>query len=807
MADVKSETVLGVSVPRQDGQDKTTGKTRFTDDFLLPGMLYAAVVSSKIAHGVIREIDSSKAEAMPGVRGVFSGRDFPYRVGLYLGDKPALAIDRVRYFGEPVVAVVADDERTAQKAAASISIKYDELPIVRNPREGMASDAPVIHPEMGEYVHIPAIMPEPGSNVAHHTKMRKGDVAAGFAGADVVVEETCGFPPRDHAAMEPRIAVAEIRSDGTVVIRTSTQSPYGVRTIMSDVFGISPGKLVIQVGEVGGAFGGKAGIQLEPLAYLLSRELGGRPVRVANSREQDMVGSPGGAGLESTIKLGARKDGTLVVAEIEYLLDSGGYADYAVNISRALGYACTGPYNIPNLKADSYCVYTNHPFATAFRGFGHIELSYAVERSMDVLAEKLGMDPLELRRKNAVAAGDQTPSQDVLDANTGDLRECIDRAARHIGWVSGAGGSGSGDPTGSSDPNVTVVDEHRVRAKGFSCYWKAPVIPTFTDAGAIVSFNDDGSVNVVTGVVEIGQGVHTGIAQIVAERLGMNPAMVHAVREVATDRSTHDWTTAASRSLFMAGRAAIAAVDDAVEQIKRVASAPLRAPEEDLAVSGGRVFLRDDPEKGLSLSEVVLGYVYPDGTAIGGPVIGRGKYIARHLSNLDPETGAGRPGLEWTLGAEAVEIELDRRDGSFRVLKSVCSMDVGRVINPDLARGQVVGAMAMGIGYSIRDGFLFDSRERVLNGKLRDYKVMRYGEEPEYVVDFVESPQGDGPFGARGLGEQGILGMPGALASAASRAVGRQVNRLPITPEYLWTVMQDGDADVNADASPKGGAK
>ncbi|TFH04927.1 MAG: xanthine dehydrogenase family protein molybdopterin-binding subunit, partial [Spirochaetales bacterium] len=230
-------------------------------------------------------------------------------------------------------------------------------------------------------------------------------------------------------------------------------------------------------------------------------------------------------------------------------------------------------------------------------------------------------------------------------------------------------------------------------------------------------------------------------------------------------------------------------VHDAVVQIKHVASAPLRCPEEDLDVAGRRVFIRDDPEQGLDLSQVVLGYVYDNGNAIGGPVIGRGKYIARHLSHIDPETGKGRPGLEWTLGAEGVEVEVDLRDGSFRVLKAVCSMDVGRIINPALARGQVVGAMAMGIGYTTREAFLFDSRERVTNGKLRDYTLLRYGEHPEYVVEFVETPQGDGPFGARGLGEQGIIGMPGALAAAFSRAIGIQMNALPITPESLWSAM------------------
>jgi CO/xanthine dehydrogenase Mo-binding subunit len=240
----------------------------------------------------------------------------------------------------------------------------------------------------------------------------------------------------------------------------------------------------------------------------------------------------------------------------------------------------------------------------------------------------------------------------------------------------------------------------------------------------------------------------------------------------------------------MAGRAALEAVADAVAQIKRIAAGPLRCPEEDLEVAGGRVFLRDDPETGLPLERVVLGYVYPDGTAVGGPVIGRGKYIARHLTGIDPETGAGRPGLEWTLGAEGVEVEMDPATGAYRILKAACCMDVGRVVNPDLARGQVVGAMGMGIGFATREAFSFDSAERVRNGSLRDFKILRFGEEPEYFVDFVETPQGDGPFGARGLGEQGIIGMPNAVASALSRAVGVRFDRLPITPEEVWKALK-----------------
>lgn len=769
--DSTSYRYIGKSIPRADARDKVHGRTRYTDDLWLPGMLHAAVVASIHAHAEIVSIDTEPARKMPGVRGVFTGADFPVLVGLYLGDKPPLAQGRVRYFGEPVAVVVADTERQALAASRKIAVDYRVLPAIHSPKEALSPEAPILHPEMEEYVHIPAILPEPGSNVANRTKIRKGDVEKALSEAEVVVEGEFEFPPADHAAMEPRVTIAEIQKGGQVVLRTSTQSPYGVRIIMSRCLGIPIHKITVIAGAVGGGFGGKAGIQLEPLAYLLSRAMEGRPVRLANTREQDLVGSPGAPGLSSRVRLAAMADGTLLAAEIEYLFDSGGYADYAVNVSRAAAYSCSGPYRIPNIRTDSLCVYTNHPFATAYRGFGHIEMSYSIERGMDLLAEKLGMDPLELRLKNAIQAGDRTPSNSVLDGNTGDVKECLRRAAAAVDWSAGT---------------YSRVDEHVVRAKGVSAFWKAPAIPTFTDASAVLSFNEDGSCNLVTGAMEIGQGTLTGLAQIVAEALKMDPEMVYVVPEVMTDRSAHDWTTAASRTLFMVGRAALGAVDDAVTQIKQVASGPLRCPPEDLEVADGKVFLADDPDIALAVSQVCLGFVYPNGNAVGGPVIGRGRYIARHLTHLDPETGEGRPGLEWTLGAEAVEVEVDLRDGSYRILKSACAMDVGKVINPALARGQIVGAMAMGIGYTTREAFDFDSRGRVLNNKLRDFKILRYGEHPEYVVDFVETPQQDGPFGARGLGEQGIIGMPGALASAFSRAVGTQLYRLPITPEYLW---------------------
>ncbi|OHD21200.1 MAG: aldehyde oxidase [Spirochaetes bacterium GWB1_59_5] len=777
---MNSNSHLGSSPERIDASAKTCGTTRYTDDKIRPGTLHAAVLYSPHAHARIVAVDCQAAAAVPGVRGVFTGADWPeVLIGLYLGDKPPLARDRVRYHGEPVAVAVADDEAAALAAIRLVKAEFLPLPALGNPRAALEPDAPILHPGLGSYRRISAILPEPGSNVANRTRIRKGDPTAAFAAAAVVVEGWFSFPPGDHVAMEPRVAVAEYGLDGRLRVTSSTQSPFGVRTLLSKGLGLPERDIEVLAPPVGGGFGGKAGIQLEPLACLLALRFPGRPVRLANTREADMLSSPGRPGLQSRVKLAARADGTLEAADMELLFDSGAYADYAVNVSRAAGVACTGPYNIPNVKADTVCVYTNHPFATAYRGFGHIELSYATERAMDLLADRLGMDPAELRLKNAIRPGDTTPTGALLDPNTGNLPACIARVKERLVWDAG---------------RRIVMPDGKVRAKGLACFWKAPAIPTFTDAGAILQFAEDGSASLATGVVEIGQGTFEGLRLIVAEALGMDPTMVRVIPEVDTDTSPHDWTTAASRSLFMAGRAALDAVADAVVQIKRTASAPLRCPEEDLEVHGGRVFIRDDPEQGLSLSQVVLGYVYPNGNAIGGPVIGRGKYIARLLSNMDPASGEGRPGLEWTLGAEGVEVEFDPDDGNLRVLRSACAMDVGRVIHPALARGQVVGAMGMGMGYATREAFTFDSQEGVQNGSLRDYKVLRYGEEPEYFVDFVETPQGDGPFGARGLGEQGIIGMPGALAQAASLAAGIQLCELPLTPEYLWNKLREARA-------------
>lgn len=770
--------VVGTSILRKESYDKVTGQIEYTNDQSSPQMLHAALKTSPHAYGKIVSIDCSEAEKVKGVRKILTGADIEGNIGLYLCDKPPIAKDYVRHYGETVAAVVADHYEQAVKAAALIKVECEVLKPILSPLEALEEGAEVLHKDMASYNHIPPIHPEPNSNVANRTKIRKGDVKEALGKAKEVVDVMVEIPPGDHVAMEPRVSICEIKQSGDVLITSATQAPFVVKGLMSIFFGIEPGKIVVKSPLLGGGFGGKAGIQLEGLAYLLSKSVGGRKVKLRNTRENDLVSSPGHIGLQAKVKLAIDHNNKFTAMDMDYYFNSGAYADYAVNVSRAAAISCTGPYYVPNVRCDTLCVYTNMPFATAYRGFGHIEMAFAIERAIDIMAKKINMDPFQLRVINGVRPGDTTPVQSVLNKSTGDIRTCFEEVNNMLS---------------GNIKDVVKIDDRTVRAKGISGLWKAPAMPTNTDAGAVITFNTDGSVNIHTGIVEIGQGTQTGLVQIASELLSIPKEKVHIEKTVNTRISPSDWATAASRGLMMAGNAVYEACMDAIAQMKSVVSTVLRVPECDLILENERIVINDEPEKGLSIAEIALGYVYPNGNAIYGQIIGKGKYIAKHLTDIDPETGNGHPDLEWTLGAEGVEVELDLITGKYKILKAVCCMDVGKVINPQMARGQIVGGMSMGIGYTTMEGFKFNTRGQVLNDDLRDYKIMRIDDMPNYEVKFLETPQMDGPFGARGLGEQSVIGMPGAISNALSRAIDKEVNQIPMTSEKLWRLMEGLD--------------
>ncbi|WCN36279.1 xanthine dehydrogenase family protein molybdopterin-binding subunit [Aneurinibacillus uraniidurans] len=773
--------IIGKSVPRKEALEKVTGAATYTNDYIEVGVLHAKMTTSIYAHAKIKSIDTSEAWKVPGVRAIVTGKQFPYLTGAPLEDRPPIAVDKVRYYGEPVAVVVADHEFQAKRAAEMIKVEYERLPVVNSPSEAIKSTAPLVHENLGQYRHFGDVYPEANTNIANRTKIRKGNMEKGWLESEVMVEATFSFPQSDHAAMETRCARAEILPDGRTIIYSASQSPFIIKRSISRYFNISPGKIIVHTPLVGGAFGGKVAVQLELIAYLASRAVGGRMVKLVNTREEDFVTSPVHIGLDASVKLGCTKNGKITAAEITYLFDSGAYSDRAAIISKAAAVGCTGPYSIENVWCDSLCMYTNHPYATAFRGFGHSEFTFVIERTMDLLANKLTMDPLALRLKNAIAPGDTSPTQVPLNASKiGDLPKCIEKLYRLINWDEG---------------QRIEIGKNKYRAKGIGCFWKTSNTPTDAGSGAVLTFNIDGSINLSCGVVEIGQGTKTALAQIVAERMKMDVNYIHVMMEVNTEANPEHWKTAASRSLFMAGRAVLAAADDAIQQLYRTASIVLRCSPEDLEVGAGRIFLKANPSIGIEINEIAYGYVYPNGNSIGGQVIGRGNYIMKHLTELDPNTGKGNPGPDWTVGVQAIEVEFDTKEYTYKIIRAASVIDAGKVINKNLAYGQVTGGMCLGLSFASREAFSFSNTGIIQNQQLRTYKIMRLGENPEYLVDFVETPTSEGPYGLRGLGEMGVIGIPAALANSLSAAAGVALNQLPLTPELIWKTKKGDQRD------------
>jgi CO/xanthine dehydrogenase Mo-binding subunit len=763
--------VIGKGVIRKDSLEKVTGRAKYTNDFQSVGMLSCEKVISPYGHAKITKIDTTEARKMPGVRAIIAGERFPL-TGEAIRDRPPLAVDKVRYHGEPVALVIADTPGQAKIAADKVKVSYELLPVVNSPTQAFEKNAPLVHEKLGEYEKEEDSHPVPGTNIATLIKIRKGNMDQGRAASEVTVEAKYSFAPSDHAAMETRCATCEIMPNGTIHIRTSSQAPFMVKTLLSQFFNEDMGKIVVDTPFVGGAYGGKAPVQLEFLAYIASKAVGGRPVKVFNTREEDIITSPCHIGLDATVKIGADRSGKIQVMELQYLWDGGAYSDKAIDVVRSGAVDCTGPYNVENVWCDSYCMYTNHPYAAPFRGFSHSELSFVVERTMDLLAQKLQMDPLELRYLNAIRPGNTTPTRVHLNhSNLGDLPACIEKLRRLIKWDEG---------------QIKEINKRFVRVRAVSCSWKTSTIDANAPSGVILTFNRDGSLNLMSGVIEIGTGTKTVLAQILAEKMKMPVDKIHVRMDVDTQTTPEHWKTVASRGTFMAGRALLNAADDVIRQLKEIAACVLRAPIEDLEVADMRVFLRDDPTIGLHFKDICYGYKYPNGNAIGGQIMGRGKYILRHISKLDPETGEGKPGPEWSVAAYAVEVEFDRQNYTYRLVNAACVPDAGKVMNIKTALGQVMGAMSMGLAFAGRETFYFDENGRVLNPQLRTYRPIRYGENPHYQVDFVENPAIDGPYGARGIGELGLMGMPGALGNALSLAAGVPLQHLPLIPELIW---------------------
>ncbi|MBI4917386.1 MAG: xanthine dehydrogenase family protein [Acidobacteria bacterium] len=769
---------VGRPVPRIDGEAKVRGCATYVHDMAWPGMLFARIKTSPHASARIVRVDTGEAEQVPGVRAVLVGADLPYKVGLYMIDKSILARDVVRYCGEAVAAVAAETELAAEEACERIRIEYEPLPAVLDPVAALAPDAPLVHPGLAEYGRMKGVFfPRPGTNVAHHQKIRKGDLLAGFRAADRTFEHAFSNPPVQHAFLETHTAIVQALPDGRVEIVSSAQSPYTVRQLFSVCFGIPLSRIHVRVPYVGGGFGGKAGIHLEPLVYCLSRKADGRPVKLTISREEAFHTMPSRQGLRSRIRTGVRNDGRITALEVEYLWDAGAYADYGVNVGRAAAYSGAGPYDIPNCHIDSLVVYTNKTFGTAYRGFGHLEVLWGIERNLDLIARELALDPYAIRIGNCLRAGSTTITGEEVTANPGRPDLCLEAAAKAVGW---------GEPRSGPAPGGT-----RRRGRGLALLHKAPAMPVFTSCSAILKFNEDASVDLLVSGVDYGQGTYTALAQIAAEELGLPVDRIHVVWECDTDFTPYDWQTVASRFAFMGGNAVIDAARDCLAQLRAVAAQVLHAPESELVCADGKVSVVHNPGSSLDYRRLVMGYTYPNGNSIGGPVIGRGRYIAQGLTHLDPETGQGRPALDWTYGAHAVELEVDTATGDIEILHLASAFDVGKTLNRQQVVTQIIGGVVQGIGSAVSEEFLFDAQGRFRNAGFVDYKIPTAKDIPRRMSQhIVETPQLDGPYGARGVAEHPMISIPGAIGNALADALGIDFFELPLNPERVYLAIK-----------------
>nr|WP_069872880.1 xanthine dehydrogenase family protein molybdopterin-binding subunit [Fusibacter sp. 3D3] len=762
---------VGKSVKRVDGVKKVTGTLKYVDDIKLSRMLYAAVKRSPHAHANIISINVEKARALKGVKEIITGDQFERRGGLYLEDKNFLAVGKARYRGEGVAAVCAETEEIAQNAVDLIEVEYEVLPAVTNAKEGMKPEAPLVHPDLGDYHWAPVFFPKPGTNISNHYKLRKGDAPEIFKEAEFVVENNFYVPHVQHVPIETHTAIAQMDADGYLTVWASCQSPYAVRQALSAAFDIPLNKLRVLSPAVGGGFGSKAGTTLEGIIIPFAMHAKGRPVKLTYSRQDEFENAYVRQGLHAAIKTAVNKEGKILAVQNEFIWDGGAYTEYGVNIAKAAGYASAGPYDIDNVWTDSYCVYTNHPVGGPYRGFGMSEIHFGIEQNLDIIAEKLGITPVEIRKINGMKPGGTTGTGEVVTVS--GLMECLDQVVEDIKFYE------------RSEPSSPT----KVRGKGIACGWKAPSMPNNAASSAIIKLNEDGTAHLLVSAQDIGQGSDTVMTQIAAEVLSISPEKI-TIKTGDTDHTPYEWQTVASRITYSAGRAVYEACHDAMDQLLDLSQIKLGIFKRDLELRDGYVVSKIYPDKKVSISELALGLNFEDGSAIHGPIIGRGSFIPPNIRNADKKTGLGdHPVVFWTYGVQGVEVEVDLETGQTKVLKVASCFDVGRVVNPQLLEGQIEGAIVQGLGTALFEELML-KEGKVLNPSFVDYKIPTADDMPEMIIKFVENPEETGPFGARGVAEPAMVPSAPAIANAIYDATGIRLNTMPMTAEKVLAAMQ-----------------
>ena len=770
-----SGKVVGTSVTRKDALEKVTGAAKYVDDLKFgPGLLHARLLRSPYPHAKILRMDVSKAEALPGVRAVVTGKEYNSYIGLYLLDRTLYAVDRVRFVGEPVAGVVAATEEIAEAALKLIDVEYEELEGIFDPEDAMKPGAPLIHENLGEYEYASFIFPQPGTNISNHFKVRKGDIEDGFNKSTTIVEEEFYVPHLQHTPLETHACVAMKDQAGVYTLWTSSQSPFAQRNLLAHSMKIPYNKLRVIVPFVGGGFGCKAGVSVEGSVLPLAEKVSPRPVKLRLTREEEFYCSFVRQGLKTKIKIGVDDSGKIQAMENTFYWDAGAYTEYGVNITRASGYSSTGPYFVPNVKADSYCCYTNHPVGGPMRGFGMPEMHWAIEQVMDIIARKISMDPMEFKRINALKGGDITVTGGIMH-DTG-LSECIKKAAADLGWDSPKPEAPKGKKIG----------------RGIAAMWKAPAMPPNASSSAILKFNEDATVNLAVSGMEIGQGTYTVMAQMAAEVLGI-PYESIKVSSPDTEYSPYEWQTVASRLTWSMGNAVVNAAEDAKSQLLKLAADHWGCSPDSLDISDAVIHHKSDEDKKLHLKDAVIYGVYDkNGRLQGGPIIGRGKFIPPDVSPLNEETGQGpKAVVHFTTGCQAAEIDVDEETGVIHIRKVSSCYDVGKAINPMNVICQTIGGIYMGLSTGLFEQLKMNHGVP-RNNSFSDYVTATSLDMPDEIIpSYVEVAQKDGPFGARGVGEHTMVPTAPALANAVYDALGVRIKSMPLTPEKILCALKE----------------
>jgi xanthine dehydrogenase molybdenum-binding subunit len=747
--------IIGQRVPKLDGPEKVTGRTRYLHDIELPRMAHGKILRTRYPHARIRRIDTRKAEALPGVLAVITGESVEQYPFGFAKDHLALKRGKVRCIRDEVAAVAAESETIALEALDLIDVEYEELPGVFDPESALRPGAPLVHEEIDT------------NQVNLRWEFIHGDPDRAFREAAHVVEGTYRLNYVTTACLGTMAAIASWDPRGRLTMWSTTQAPFFYQRDLAQALGIPGERVRVIQPPVGGNFG--RGMDLYPIdviAALLARRVG-RPVKIVFDRMEEFIASPTREPCLIHMRTAAAADGTLLAREAHVTIDNGAYVSWGSNTPYVMLGTTAGLYRVPHVRFDATIVYTNNPYSGAMRGYGNPESTFAVESQMDELADRLGVDRLEFRLRNSVRPGDVNPQKNRITSCA--MRECLEAVREEIarppaqpprpGWKRGVGYAallhvGGGARIYGSD-----------------------------GCGAILKLDDFGKVTLLTGASEIGQGSETVLAMIVAEALGIP---LDRVEVVNSDTAVKPWDVGvhASRTSFVAGNAALLATAELKQKLLAMSGEVMDEPPERLDLADGFVFVRDTPERRLPYDKVVRAGHFRE----------RGRTLVAEAF-YDPPTETlnkehrGNVSAAYAFAAQAALVEVEEATGRVEVLKLVSAHDVGRALNPLAAEGQIHGGIHMGLGYALSEQFVVEQGQ-VLNSTFMEYAIFKATDMPEIVVQLIESVDPEGPFGAKGLGETGVVPVAAAVANAVHDAVSVRLRELPMTPERVYRALQ-----------------